>query len=303
MTDLGAASGEAGRGDHPFVVLAATSEERRAGALRPDREAAVLDSLAELGAAVVLDAVDLGACDDLHAAMLAELDAATATPPALAVPGHVQHNPPPRAEHLHPDVIANPIGTSVARALLGPGIHLALYTGNTLLGGTDQAQPIHWDEPQLWPGLRQAPPAHSLTLNVPLVDVTVENGALELWPGTHLDARSGDRVRDGLLVPEGWLEARRAEVPPVRVPLPRGALLLRDGRVWHRGTTNVTPHARPVVAMVYSAWWFRPLPIDFYPDAEPVLQGAGVRLWPRYREHFDHLAWPPDWDVVPKPVG
>jgi ectoine hydroxylase-related dioxygenase (phytanoyl-CoA dioxygenase family) len=87
----------------------------------------------------------------------------------------------------------------------------------------------------------------------PLVDVEIANGALELWPGTQHDVRSGDRVHDGLLVPDDWLNARRAEVPPVRVPLPKGALLLRDGRLWHRGTTNTTPHARPMVAMVYAA--------------------------------------------------
>lgn len=283
----------------PFATVAAA--ELDSGATLD----AVVASLREHGAAVVLDAVDPGTCDRLAAAMLAELDAAAATPAALEVPGHVQHNPPPRAEHLHADVIANPSATAIARALLGPGFHLTLYTGNTMLGHTTQAQPVHWDEPQLWPASAGAlaPPAHSLTVNMPLVDVTEANGALELWPGTHLDLRSGDRGKEGLRVPDGWLEGRRAEVAPARVPVPKGALLLRDGRVWHRGTTNTTPDPRPVVAVVYAAWWFRPLPIDFYSDAQPVLEAAGVRAWPRYRESFDHLEWPPDWDLVPKPVG
>ena len=130
----------------------------------------------------------------------------------------------------------------------------------------------------------------------------MENGALEIWPGTHNDVRSGDRVADGLLVPDEWLEARREDVPPVRVPLSKGSMLLRDGRLWHRGTTNSTAHARPMVAMLYNAWWFRPYPIDFFADAEPVLKASGIGVTARYRDSFDHHVWPPNWELVPKPV-
>ena len=287
-----------------LATVRATAAERRTGILEDARLAEVVASLREHGAAVVLDAVDLGPIDRLRDVMLSELDAAAATPAALDVPGHVQHNPPPRAADLHPEIFANPIALAVARALLGSAVNLSLYTGNTMLGHTARGQPLHWDEHQLWPGLSEAPPAASLTINIPLVDVTVDNGALELWPGTHRDVRSGDRTHDGLLVPEEWVEARRAVVPPVRVRVPKGALLLRDGRVWHRGTTNSTPHPRPMVAIVYTAWWFRPLAIDFYPDAEPVLRDAGidtgVKVMARYRAAFDHLVWPPDWTLVPK---
>jgi hypothetical protein len=289
-------------GGHPFTIVEATPDERAAGALASSRLAAVAASLSDQGAAIVLGAVDLEACDLLLEAMTTELHDAAAKPHALGCEGHVQHNPPPRAEHLHVDIFANPVAVSVARALLGHGIQLSLYTGNTMLGHTAGAQPVHWDEFQLWPDLPQAPPAASLTVNIPLVDVNVENGALELWPGTHHDVRSGDRVGEGLLVPEDWLDARRTEVPPVPVPLPRGALLLRDGRVWHRGTTNTTAHARPMVAMLYTAWWFRPYAIDFYPDAEPILRASGIGVTARYREGFDHHVWPPNWNLVPQPL-
>jgi ectoine hydroxylase-related dioxygenase (phytanoyl-CoA dioxygenase family) len=289
-------------GGHPFTIVEASPDERAAGALTSERLAAVAASLREHGAAVIRGAVDLERCDLLLEAMMAELDQAAAKPHALDSKGHLQHNPPPRAEHLHVDIFANPVAVSVARALLGQGIQLSLYTGNTMLGHTAEAQPVHWDEFQLWAGLSQAPPAASLTVNIPLVDVTVENGALELWPGTHHDARSGDHVGEGLLVPEDWLDTRRADVPPVRVPLPRGALFLRDGRVWHRGTTNTTAHPRPMVAMLYTAWWFRPYVIDFYPDAEPMLRASGIGVTARYREAFDHHLWPPNWNLVPQPV-
>jgi ectoine hydroxylase-related dioxygenase (phytanoyl-CoA dioxygenase family) len=291
------------RTDHPFVTVDATPDELGAGALADDRAAAVVESLRVHGAAVVRGAVDLDLCDRLHDAMMAELDLAAAEPHALGVRGHVQHNPPPRADCLFPGVFANPFALAAARALMGPSIQLLLYTGNTMLSHTEDAQPVHWDSPNLWPALREAPPPASLIANVPLVDVDVDNGALELWPGTHLDVRSGDRDRADLQVPGDWLDARRAEVPPVRAVMPRGSLLLRDGRLWHRGTTNSTDHPRPMVAMLYGPAWHRPLVIDFYTDAKPVLERSGLRVTARYREHFNHHAWPPSSELVPKPVG
>jgi hypothetical protein len=286
---------------HPFAELLATSEEVAAGALAPERRDAVVESIRVHGAALVLGAVDPGHCDALRAAMAEDLAEAARRPLALEVPGHVQHNPPPRARDLHADVIANPIATSVARALMGR-VQLALYTGNTMLPHTTQSQPVHWDVPQLWPGLEHAPPPSALAVNIPLVDVTLANGALEVWPGTHRDVRPLGHGDKSLLVPEEWLEARRAAVPPVRVPMPKGAMLLRDLRMWHRGTTNATAEPRPMVALSYQPWWYRPLAIDFYADAEPVLATLRVPVTARFRERFDHLAWPPNWDLVPAPV-
>jgi hypothetical protein len=273
-----------------------------ADCLSAERQANVLESIRTLGAAIVTGAVSLDHCDALRTAMEADLPDAARKPLALDIPGHVQHNPPPRARDLYPDIIANPIVSSIARALMGP-VRLSLYTGNTMLPHTTQQQPLHWDEYQLWPGLEHAPPVAALAANIPLVDVTLENGAMEVWPGTHLDVRAIQGSRKSLLVPEEWIEARRAECPPVRVPLPKGALFLRDLRMWHRGTTNSTDEARPLVALSYQPWWYRPLAIDFYEDAEPVLTKWRVPVTARYRARFDHLVWPPNWDLVPAPVA
>ena len=286
--------------DHAFTTLRVSRDELAAEALSADRLATVIDSIHTHGAAIIEGAVDLGHCDRLRVVMLEDLPAALRHPSALDTPGHLQHNPPPRARDLYADIIANPVALSVARALMGR-VRLALYTGNTMLGHTSQQQPVHWDDYQLWSGLEQAPPTSSLAVNIPLVDVSVTNGALEVWPGTHRDVRSGEH-RKSLLVPDEWLEARRAHIPPVRVPLSKGALLLRDLRMWHRGTTNSTGEARPMLALSYQPWWYRPLAIDFYKDAEPVLTELRVPVTARYRESFDHLAWPPNWELVPAPV-
>ena len=286
---------------HPFIVLACTADELASGALAPGRQAAALSSFREHGAALITGAVDPSHCDRLRAAMDADLDAAARKPFALDIPGHVQHNPPPRAKDLYRDIIANPIAISLAHALMG-SVRLSLYTGNTMLPHTTEPQPLHWDEYQLWPNLEAAPPPAAVTVNIPLVEVTTANGALEVWPGTQHDVRSAQLFPKTLEVPIEWIEARRAVAPPVRVPMPKGTLLVRDPRMWHRGTTNSTGQARPMVAMSYQPHWYRPLAIDFYSDAEPVLAELGLKTAARFRDHFDHLVWPPNWQLVPAPV-
>lgn len=262
--------------------------------VRPgDDLAPAIESVRTLGACIIEDAVAPDICDALRAEMLATLPEAAKGKPAENTPGHVQHNPPLRGEHLHPSVFANPDAMAIVGAILGRGPAMTLYTGNTMLGGTTQMQPVHWDEGQLWPAMDAPAPAHSLTINLPLVDVTEANGAIEVWPESHLDVRSGGRP--SIHVPEEWLRGRRS----VRVPSRKGSILLRDGRMWHRGTSNSTPDPRPMIAVVYAASWFRPLPIDFHTSAEPVLQEAGVRVFARYREEFDELRWPPSWELVP----
>src|SRR5262245_37881737 len=228
-----------------FVSIDVTPAERDAGALTPDRHAAVVESIRTHGAAIVTGAVDLAHVDALREAMAVDLDAAARKPFALEVPGHVQHNPPPRARDLYADIIANPIAIAVARTLMGR-VRLSLYTGNTMLPRTTQQQPLHWDEYQLWPALDYAPPVAALAVNIPLVDVGLANGAMEVWPGTHLDVRSIGLFPKSLQVPDEWIEARRVERPPVRVSLAKGALFMRDLRMWHRGTTNSTDAARPM---------------------------------------------------------
>jgi hypothetical protein len=269
---------------HPFAVV-------QAG----DDLAPAIESVRTLGAAIIEGAVADDVCDELCGEMLRTLPEAAKGKPAEDTPGHVQHNPPLRAEHLHPEVFANRDAMAIIKAIIGRGPAMTLYTGNTMLGGTTQMQPVHWDEGQLWPALDAPAPAHSLTINLPLVDVTEENGAIEVWPGSHLDLRTGGRP--SIHVPEEWLADRTS----VRVPSKKGSILLRDGRMWHRGTSNSTPDPRPMIAVVYAASWFRPLPIDFHTSAEPVLREAGVRVLARYRDDFDELQWPPSWQLVPAP--
>jgi hypothetical protein len=76
--------------------------------------------------------------------------------------------------------------------------------------------------------------------NVAIVDTVIENGAIEVIPGTH---------KRFYKYTQFVLERRHRD--GVRVPLNRGDALIRSSNVWHRGTTNQTSVPRPMLAMTW----------------------------------------------------
>jgi ectoine hydroxylase-related dioxygenase (phytanoyl-CoA dioxygenase family) len=76
--------------------------------------------------------------------------------------------------------------------------------------------------------------------NVAVVDTVIENGAIDLIPGTHQRFYKYTRF---------VLERRHRD--SVRVPLTQGDVLIRSSNVWHRGMTNRTSVPRPMLAMTW----------------------------------------------------
>jgi hypothetical protein len=103
--------------------------------------------------------------------------------------------------------------------------------------------------------------------NIAVVDTVIENGAIELIPGTHKRFYRYTRF-----------VLERAHRNGRRVPMKQGDVLIRSSNVWHRGMTNRTSVPRPMMAMTwedggndqpdpFAAWggqihflpnWFRP---------------------------------------------
>jgi ectoine hydroxylase-related dioxygenase (phytanoyl-CoA dioxygenase family) len=79
-----------------------------------------------------------------------------------------------------------------------------------------------------------------MIVNVAVVDTVIENGAIELIPGTHKQFYKYTRF---------VLERRHRG--GVRVPMNRGDVLIRSSNVWHRGMTNRTSVPRPMLAMTW----------------------------------------------------
>ena len=90
-----------------------------------------------------------------------------------------------------------------------------------------------------------------MVVNVSPHDVTEENGAVELWPGTHLHPFPEKPIGEDL-------EAEQRQIaPPVRGCARKGSVVIRDVRLWHRGVPNHSDRPRHMIAFLHMIHWFR----------------------------------------------
>lgn len=138
-------------------------------------------------------------------------------------------------------------------------------------------------------------PTASLVFNFSTEAIGVSNGPTELWPGTHMDPQfANDAIAQRV---EGTASQqreamRRAVSPPVLNLLPRGAVSVRDYRLWHRGLPNLGDRPRHMIALSY-------MRRTNYNEARPgVKTHAGGGLGGRFRfaadcaDAFSRRWWP-----------
>ena len=240
-----------------IVALDVTSEEAASGLLTLAHLDAASRALREDGIVVLNDIIDSAHVAVLRDKMLEDLPAylARTDAPFNFNTGNVQQEPPPFAPYLFRDVLLNDCVIAVTHALLGDGLHNGFYSGNTAVAGSGQRQPVHADSGQLWPHLDVAHPPYGLVVNVPVVDMSPENGSTEVWLGTHQDTTVYVQHGDIKLDPQA-VEARRAVRPPLQPTVRAGSVVIRDLRLWHAGMPNLTDTPRPMIAMIHwVSWW------------------------------------------------
>lgn len=155
------------------------------------------------------------------------------------------------------DIICHPIATSVIDQLLGESTHCNYFASDTPMPGSDY-QNAHCDIMPLFPELAIPLPVFSLVLNIPLVDVTEENGPLEVWPGgTHLNPdRSNHVTLDNTVNPHLHIVRAAEQMYSEKVFMSAGSILIRDIRMWHRGTPNRSNERRTNLALTFNRSWY-----------------------------------------------
>jgi ectoine hydroxylase-related dioxygenase (phytanoyl-CoA dioxygenase family) len=152
---------------------------------------------------------------------------------------------PFRAPFNDAQIITNSLVLPLIEELLGDDAVCHYFASDTALPGSDY-QSVHSDVHLLFPETSLALPAYSLVLNIPLVDFRAANGPVEIWPGgTHLMPGKVD------------MQSLAPQMHSQPVLMPAGSLLLRDMRMWHRGTPNRSDEARPNLALIYSRPWLK----------------------------------------------
>ena len=155
--------------------------------------------------------------------------------------------------HLHPVIAefgAHPALVEPSRELLGLDV-VSLYTEklNTKRSGVGGGYALHRDLPY-WVGASDDP-ERMLTVLLAVDDATVENGALEVLPGSHL--------MDDLPFKESDLEFERNELDPDRmdtssmvpVVVPAGSAIFFGPRLIHTSGANRSSTDRRALLYTY----------------------------------------------------
>ncbi len=237
--------------------------EIAAGAISDEKLAAISEDIATNGYAVVGGLISAPTCDVLLASVREDAEQVralgqTTRHEEVTGQGHLQLGLRRYAPYVSAELVANPLIESVVAAVLGRGAWLGFYSGNVNLPGSVH-QPLHYDRPFSWRTKEKAkkdgqswpPPTTTLSCSVALTDLTEENGATEIYPGTHLETAvtewpMGERVSNHPELIEQW-------GPPQRMVVPAGGICFRDPRMWHRGMPNPSAKARPMIALTYHA--------------------------------------------------
>ena len=226
-----------------MIHIQIEANERLARGLSQAKIEAALKALDQDGVVVLRQAIAAENVDKLGQRMLEDL--ANFSQDSEIDNNYQGLRPPPFHPFLFEDIVFNESVIAISQALLGPEATLTSYGANTaFIGSTPQR--VHADAVAPEPGPYHA--CQLMVVNVPLVDMTEENGATIFWPGTHKDTRlhSGNRHPTEAMIEE-W-EAKR---PSERTIVQRGDIVLRDMRVWHGGMPNRSQSHRPMLAMVH----------------------------------------------------
>jgi len=221
-----------------------SSEEINQNRLNPETIAEAVRQVRVNGYVCFEGVLDRQFINDLHDAYRTAFETflESADPPRFE--NHYRMFLPFTAPFNDSRIVDNPLVLDIVEALLGGDFRCHYFASNTCLPNSEY-QDTHSDIYPLFPDQDVSLPPYHIVFNVPLVDVTEENGPMEIWPGgTHLFTLPGEEIK------------RLAEsMTSIHATMPAGTIMIRDGRMWHRGTINRSNDPRPNIALVYTRRW------------------------------------------------
>lgn len=244
----------------PQITL--SSDELSTGQLESHTLQHAIEALHRDGLVVLTNAVDLAHLDKLNERMVPEahtLYAQASTHRNFgAGTGNIQQEPILDKEYIFEDVVANRFAVQIVECMIGPRPQLRFYSANTLFKAPGR-QPVHIDVEFDFP---RVPFGYAININ--LIATSPENGSTEVWLGSHQDTSQADLDEDGL-VRADLLETRRKISPGVQASLPKGALIIRDMRLWHAWMPNRTDDPRIMLVTILFPRWYRSAQKIFLP--------------------------------------
>ncbi|MDA1191306.1 MAG: phytanoyl-CoA dioxygenase family protein [Candidatus Poribacteria bacterium] len=222
-----------------------TPEERQNSSLTPERLKFAIDQVRVNGYVILESVLTPDFVGELHETFMRTLNEYIRRTDSNRGKNRYQMHMPFMEPFNDARIITNTFALPILDALLGEDCVCHYFASDTPLPGSEH-QNVHSDIHRLFPGMPISPPTFAAVVNVPLVDFTEENGPVEIWPGgTHL-------------MPEDAPMRELTDVVDSKLCLmPAGSILVRDMRMWHRGTPNRSNAARPNMAMIYARYWLK----------------------------------------------
>ena len=258
-------------------VIEVSEQERDSGIPNVKTIGAAVSIFQRDGIVILKQVVDITAVTTINEILTRDAEALALDPSThfnqSKAARNISQAPPTDPELMFDTIWANPFTAAISAAILGPHPRVHYSNGNTVLMSTER-QTVHADLDQ----------AHlrfpfAVIANIYLTDTSAENGATEIWVGSHRDTSIADHVdsRDfpgGLssIRPEVY-EARRALMPPVQLQVQSGDLVLRDPRLWHAGLPNRTRTPRVMLAFLIFPWWYQsPMKLSLPGEARALVE-------------------------------
>ncbi|KZO92925.1 hypothetical protein CALVIDRAFT_519721 [Calocera viscosa TUFC12733] len=243
-----------------------SEEERSTGKLSEANLKRALEIMHEDGLLMIEDAVEHEHLDKLNERMTSDAFALWegGFRKGPQETGNIQIDPPVESGLFFEDVFLNRLAVCVTSAYLGGKPRMTFNSGNAAMHGT-ASQDIHSDFGNF--GKVPSRP-FAVVINTGLVPMSPANGSTELWLGTHVLPRSTPETDAQIVIsPEAHnkiqrsaMERRKSDVPgkgPFQPIVPKGALMIRDLRLWHGGKPNPTDVPRIMVAQIHFAPGYR----------------------------------------------
>jgi ectoine hydroxylase-related dioxygenase (phytanoyl-CoA dioxygenase family) len=182
------------------------------------------------------------------------------------------------------DLMSNPKILDAVESLIGPEIFAnPVYNVRPKVPKVAAgAVPWHQDK-SYWPDANSNP---VITVWIPLVDATLENGCLHLIPGTHKKRAisHGKENYSGtgyLALDDQYVQKRKKEV--IALPMQAGSALFFNDRLIHSSTPNNSDGVRWSVDLRYQPT-----------DQDPMPQ-HGIGFLARSQDHPERVATLEDW--------
>lgn len=244
-----------------MVRIKITKAEIAAQSLTDEHLQSALVGMDRDGVVVLENAIPLDIVDRLGDKMRDDMAAVKKVRSIAEKSSNESLAPPLNHPWVFREICYNEFAIQVTEALLGDGIYWNFYSSNSVQANEmlegHKVQNLHADAKPLFPEPMNNHPtsAHMVAVNIPLCDFTEENGATEVWLGTHKEVRPlygyGHENYEPLLAK--WQD--RAAI--VQMTAPRSSVVIRDMRVYHRGMPNQTSQLRQMLAIVHAAPWLR----------------------------------------------